>query len=540
MAIHFTPQKPFLSASTPASFEAEQRDLLDGRCKLVFLLGFLISLTVHFFYSYVVELSPAAETSFTPWTEATYDLFAVSTGIAAALLFARRWNTRQLLIIDYAAISFCVLLSHFVAVVFDVAEVPAFAIALILFIHAAFIPVPIASQMGLALTAVVGFPLLGAVAYSLIPGIESYWAANGGSEAFRVFLLEGTFQVAILATVSVLITKALYNMRKSLHKAQRLGNYVIKGELGKGGMGRVLIAEHALICRPTAVKVLEAPAGEGEASLARFEREVRLSAALTHPNTITIFDFGRGGDNTFYYAMEYLNGLDLESLVRRFGPLPPERAVFILTQICGSLAEAHRNEIVHRDVKPANIFLTNRGGLYDFVKVLDFGLAKEVSADDTAGITKTGMLFGTPKYLSPETVEESALVDGRSDLYCLGGVAYWMLAGHPPFQGNSCVQVILDHVRKVPKRPSEVSEIQIPGDLDDIVMKCLEKKPADRFQAAGELDVALRSVRFDDPWTWEKASEWWQLHVPEASDSGAEVYGSGLAAEPKLLSDDLG
>jgi serine/threonine-protein kinase len=520
MAIHFTPEKPFLSSSTATSFQEEQRDLLDGRCKLVYLLGFLISLTVHFFYSTAVELTPAAQTSFSPWIESIYDLYAVLTGMTAALLFARRWNMRQLLAIDYGAITLSILLSHFIAVVFDVVEIPTFAIALLLFIHAAFLPVPVGSQLGLAATAVFGYSILAGLAHALIPGIEGYWQEVGGREAFSVFLLEGTFQLGVLAVVSVLITKTLYNMRKSLHKAKRLGNYIIRDELGRGGMGRVFNAEHALICRPTAVKVLEAPPGEGEAALARFEREVRLSATLTHPNTITIFDYGRGADNTFYYAMEYLDGMDLSTLVRRFGPVQPERAVFILTQVCGSLAEAHRKQIIHRDVKPANIFITNRGGLYDYVKVLDFGLAKKVTADETAGISKSGLVFGTPSYLSPETVSDDGILDGRADLYCLGGVAYWMLVGHPPFEGTSCVQVILDHVRKAPKRPSEVSEIDIPTALDDIVLKCLAKRPEDRFQTAEELAAAFRGIPFREPWTSERAQEWWELHALEDSSPG--------------------
>jgi len=267
------------------------------------------------------------------------------------------------------------------------------------------------------------------------------------------------------------------------------------------------------MCRPTAVKVVRSTNGEGLA-LQRFEQEVRLSSTLTHPNTITIFDFGRTPDNTFYYAMEYLAGLDLQRLIERHGPLPANRAIYILRQVCGSLAEAHSRGIVHRDIKPSNIFLTQRGGLFDFVKMLDFGLAKRIEADGAAELTKTGMLFGTPRYIAPETVYGTEPADHRSDLYNIGGVAYWILTGQPPFPSANPVELIVDHVKKVPKPPSEISEIAIPRALDALVMRLLEKKPDDRFGAASEVDAALREIAFDDPWTEERAREWWELHAP--------------------------
>ena len=208
---------------------------------------------------------------------------------------------------------------------------------------------------------------------------------------------------------------------------RRLGNYVLRREIGEGGMGRVYVAEHALMCRPSAVKVLKTSRGADPDALARFEREVRLSSNLSHPNTITIFDFGRADDDTFYYAMEYLEGLDLERFVERFGPIPAERTVFILLQATGSLAEAHGRDIVHRDLKPSNVFLSMRGGLYDFVKILDFGLAKQIKGVDTAtGLTKTGIVFGTPRYLAPEMVYGTSGVDGRADIYNFGALAYMM------------------------------------------------------------------------------------------------------------------
>lgn len=519
----------FRFSSTAASFEEEQQELLDGRLKVVFLLGFTIALAVHFFYSSIVEFHPQVDTPLNEWIGSIYDLFLISLGLAAAALFVRRWGLRHLLVIDYAVLTFNILVMLFITVVFDGNEIPAFGLALILFIHAAFIPVPIASQVGLALTATLGFAGMAGLGYAVVPGVREFWQRNGGVNGFETFLLEGAFQVAILAVVSVLITKALYHLRRSLHKAKRYGNYVVKRELGEGGMGQVYVAQHAMMCRPAAVKVMKSAPGEGAAALARFEREVQLSSTLTHPNTIMIYDYGRGGGDTFYYAMEYLEGLDLQDLVDRFGALRPERVAFTLIQVCGSLAEAHEAGIMHRDIKPSNIFLTKRGGIFDFVKVLDFGLAKQIQQDSADGITKTGILFGTPRYMSPECVSGSDDVDGRSDLYCVGAVAYWMLTGRSPFESRSYLEALVDHVKTEPKRPSDFSELPIPEALDDLVLRCLKKRPENRFQTAGDLREALQSIPFTDPWTQARAREWWELHLPELAQRPA-----GIAALEEL------
>jgi hypothetical protein len=513
-AEHLTERPVYFSSARAASFKDELLPLLQARLRLVLILGFVVALAAFAFYAGVTGLDPEVHTALAPRINAIYALYPISMGLAASLIFVRSWSMGALQIIDYAVVTFNILLSHFIAVVFDLNEIPTFAISLLLFVHAAFIPVPVGVQAGLAVTAALGFPLMGYLCYAWIPELQTYWSANGGTEAFRAPLLEGTFQLGILAAISVLFTKGLYHIRQSLHRAKQLGNYVVERELGEGGMGRVYIAQHALLCRPTAVKVVEATLGEAEEAIARFEREVRLSATLSHPNTITVYDFGRTGPQTFYYAMEYLEGLSLEDLVRRFGPLPPERTAFILTQVCGSLAEAHANSIVHRDIKPSNIFVTHRGGLYDFVKVLDFGLAKQVGSDEREFVTAAGMVLGTPVYIPPEAVSEIGPVDQRADLYCLGGVAYWMLVGQPPFEAPTSVELILHHVRTRPKRPAEVSELPIPPEMDEIVIKCLEKDPRDRFQTAAELRAALRGISFGEPWTHEKGREWWALHFP--------------------------
>jgi serine/threonine-protein kinase len=377
------------------------------------------------------------------------------------------------------------------------------------------------------------FVLSASLTYAFVPEAQQFWGDVGavtghsGVAALRNHILLGTTGLIMLAFVAVVASRTLYSLRVKTHEATRLGNYVIEAELGSGGMGQVFRARHALIRRPTAVKVMQASGEQELAAIQRFEREVQLSATLTHPNTITIYDFGHTPDNKFYYVMEYLDGLDLQDLVDRYGPLEAPRATYVLAQDCSALSEAHERGIIHRDIKPSNIFRTHRGGLYDFVKVLDFGLAKQVKFDEGPSITKTGIAVGTPRYISPEAVQGSE-IDGRSDVYCLGAVAYFTATGRPPFDSSSSVELLIDHMKAIPARPSQVSELPIPQPLDDIIMKCLAKKPEDRFQSAAELEGALRAIPFEASWGQPQAKEWWDLHglAPAEVDISAEDQGS--------------
>jgi serine/threonine-protein kinase len=231
--------------------------------------------------------------------------------------------------------------------------------------------------------------------------------------------------------------------------------------------------------------------------------------------------------------MEYLQGLDMQKLVDRFGPMTAARGVFILTQVCGALSEAHERGIIHRDIKPSNVFLTQRGGLYDYVKVLDFGLAKQVTDEKAVSLTKTGVALGTPRYISPEAIRGAENIDARSDLYCLGAVAYFMLTGRPPFDAVTSAELMIDHLKATPPSMSEVSELPIPADLEAIIMKCLQKAPEDRYGSAAEMESALRAVPIEDPWDQAKAHEWWDLHglAVELEPAAEEVAGddSGLS-----------
>jgi len=376
------------------------------------------------------------------------------------------------------------------------------------------VPRRVGVQISIALGAIVAVPLSKFLASRNLPEIQQFWAAHEGMEFFNRSVISDTIDVTLLAAISVLVTFILYYYSQNLSKAKKMGQYHIEGEIGRGGMGVVYKARHSFLLRPTAIKVMTPTEGDVKAAVARFEQEVKLASSLTHPNTITIFDYGHNAGYSFYYAMELLDGMDLERLVRRFGPLPANRVLFILNQVCGALGEAHHRGIIHRDIKPSNIFLTQRGGLYDFVKVLDFGLAKYIRDLGDPAISRAGALLGTPRYISPESVHSKAKVDERTDLYMLGSVIYWLLTGQPPFGSSSSVDLIVDHVKNKPAKPSSQSELAIPQALDEIVMKCLEKKPEKRFQNPQELSKALQKVPIGKPWDQRQAKEWWSLHLP--------------------------
>jgi serine/threonine-protein kinase len=313
-------------------------------------------------------------------------------------------------------------------------------------------------------------------------------------------------------------------LNRDVAEARELGSYRLHKLLGKGGMGEVWRAVHRLLARPAAIKLILPRAHESEKSspggslVQRFEREAKATASLQSPNTVALYDFGRTDEGTFYYVMELLDGLDLESLVNRFGPMPAERAVAILKQACKSLAEAHDAGLVHRDVKPANIMVCRYGREFDFVKVLDFGLValQTKHASEDLKLTADGIAGGTPAYMPPE-IAEGKQIDGRTDLYALGCVAYWMLTGRTVFEGDTPMAVILSHVSDAPRPMAERSEVEIPKELDEIVMACLEKSPDQRPRSADELLARLERCPQASPWNAEKARNWWETHRPKTA-----------------------
>lgn len=324
----------------------------------------------------------------------------------------------------------------------------------------------------------------------------------------------------VIFVFSLLVARLNRDARRAALEAKRLGRYRLEEKLGEGGMGVVYRAYHEMLQRQTAVKFLDIEKTNDQ-SIARFEREVRLTSQLTHPNTIAVYDYGRTDEGIFYYAMEYLTGLDLDKLVHRFGPQPEGRVIRILTQMCGSLAEAHDIGLIHRDIKPANVILNARGGLYDFVKVLDFGLAKAVDAGKQARLTSSGGLTGTPLYMSPEAISQADRVDSRSDLYAIGAVGYYLLTGTPVFEGESIMEIIRGHVESTPEPPSVRLGKSVSKELERLLLKCLEKDPSDRPASAMELMQELRACRTEQPWTDADAEQWWQVTVQMTPQNAA-------------------
>ena len=328
----------------------------------------------------------------------------------------------------------------------------------------------------------------------------------------RVAVLRRTGESAIqMATAAVLATYGahlLNTFRVRAIEARQLNQYRLREPIGAGGMGEVHLAEHRLLKRPCAIKLIRSERAGNPRSLEQFEHEVQAMARLTHPNTVEVFDYGHTEDGTFYYVMEFLPGLSLEGLVAADGPLMPSRVIFLLRQACDALSEAHAAGLIHRDLKPANIFATQRGGRYDFVKLLDFGLAVEVIGHAPPGQDRKGAVRGTPAFMAPEQVLNDRPLDHRCDLYAMGGVAYHLLTGRPPFEGESPTQVMNAQVRDPVVPPSQIRP-EVGGDLERVVLRCLAKDPEDRFPSAEDLGEALAACAAAAHWDARKAASWW-------------------------------
>ncbi len=332
------------------------------------------------------------------------------------------------------------------------------------------------------------------------------------------------FMPFLMAAWTALINSRLYRLEVDVSRARDMGSYQLEKLLGSGGMGEVWRARHRMLALSAAVKlirpeVLALHAGrQADVIRRRFEREARATAALRSPHTVALYDFGVAEDGSFYYVMELLDGVNLERLVRRFGPQPPARVIHLLLQVCDSLAEAHQIGLVHRDIKPTNVFVCRLGLSVDFVKVLDFGLVKPISPDMDTRVTLDGTTTGTPAYMAPEVAIGDEEIDGRADIYAVGCVAYWLLTGQLVFEEPSPVAVALAHVQQPPIPPSERTELSIPASLESVVMSCLEKRPEDRPDTAAELASMLRQC-IDDAGTWTPADaeRWWQVNLPSAA-----------------------
>ena len=401
---------------------------------------------------------------------------------------------------------------------FAVSFIPMLVSALALMFRAAFVPSPPARTI--CVGALASLPTIWAQ-YALaagsttpLPGFLTPTLTALGSAIWCVAIVAGT----------ALVSKEVYGLHTEVAKAQRLGQYTIERKLGEGGMGAVYVARHARLRRPTAIKLLS-PERMSSESVARFEREVQLTSQLAHPNTVAVYDYGRSLDGVFYYAMEYVDGLSLAELVDKHGPAEPGRVIHILRQAADALVEAHDLGLIHRDVKPQNILLCERAGKTDVVKLVDFGLVKDVRGADPS-LTQTNTITGTPLYLAPETITDPASVDHRVDIYALGAVGYCLLTGTPPFQGRSTVEVCGQHLHTPPVPPSQRTSRPLPAALESLLLRCLAKRREDRPQSARELERALGDCALAAPWNEDDAREFWArwretTRSPLAAGAGA-------------------
>lgn len=390
-----------------------------------------------------------------------------------------------------------------------------------------------------------GVPVLGA--WTWLPefgmGIVTEVESTEAYQSLRILRISlwGLFSLLALGSVVIFVFMLIMARleraaRRAVVQAKKLGQYTLDDQIGSGANGTVYRAHHALLRRPTAVKLLNVE-HVTETSIARFEREVQLTSRLNHPNTISVYDFGRTPEGVFYYAMEFLDGINLNLLVKRFGPQPEGRVIHILRQVCGSLAEAHAAGLIHRDIKPANIILNVRGGLYDFVKVLDFGLVKAVNQQQLAEKTTNDAIVGTPLYLSPEAVEAPSKIDALSDLYSVGAVGYFLITGKPMFEVKDIADVLHRQMKEMPPTPSERLHRPVSADLEALIMSCLSKDRSKRPADAWTLEEQLGRCRAAGEWTREKAMQWWLDHGEAAREPGKggtekkEIFGSATLAD---------
>lgn len=358
------------------------------------------------------------------------------------------------------------------------------------------------------------------------------------AELVRLYPIAGVVEMALflgcVATALVIGNRLIEQLRTENFQARRFGQYKLCRELGAGGMGRVYLAEHQLLKRPCAIKLISPEmAGDPEA-LQRFELEVKTTATLSHWNSIQIFDYGRTDDGALYYVMELLDGLTIEEVVERSGPMTPARVIALMRQVCQALQEAHSVGFVHRDIKPTNIIVARCGGRLDVAKLVDFGLVKPIAGGDRErlNLTDEHAVVGTPLFMSPEQCLAKDL-DGRSDLYSLGATAWFALTGRPLFEGDSAMAVLVAHIKETPRRPSEVG-VEIREDLEAVVMRCLAKEPEQRFASATELERALGECADGERWDQQQAERWWADHgprdVPGCEPCGEAEAGAGRAA----------
>jgi len=528
--------------ATPHSDTAEGRAFLQHRVSR-FALG--MAGVGGFFLSYraVLALSVGNLAEF----GGSFALHAVAAfAFALVWLLTRRgrWSSAELRVVEaggFVVASFCyVAMGYFMPAIARPDLIMVLALGLCLLARSAY--VPSTARLTLLVSATILVPLF-TVAYLVIlrtppEHIRAYHEIQhlGAREAMTYPISHQGFAIGVavgsgvwwlvFGAIATATSHVIYGLRREVSSARKLGQYVLGDKLGEGGMGEVYRAHHQMLRRPVAIKLLP-PARMGRAMLARFEREVQITAGLSHPNTVTVFDYGRTPDGLFYYAMELLDGASLDAVVELEGAQPEARVVHVLSAVAGALTEAHDKGLIHRDIKPANIMLCSRGGVHDVVKVLDFGLAKELDSGDSPDLTTKTALVGTPAYMAPEVIQRPDAVDARVDLYALGAVGYLLLTGAPVFEGTTIVEICAHHLHTQPFPPSVRLGRPVSPELEAIVLECLRKDPDERPASATVVQERLLACKVAGTWSREDARDWWQKNGPRltarrASGSGVE------------------
>ncbi len=511
---------PANSLAAGASAQSLPGDLLLQTCRRVYAVGLVsgalwtVSLVIN---SLMGRLGgrPAVLEAIWPWPGVPIALLGIA--LAATLSWlARRLRHRPQLLLDLSAgyLVLNCLLTGILTQWLPPAITPRVSwLCILILIYPAIVPMSPRRTL-----------LVAAVAASMEPLALGISALRGVPvDTSLVYLMWSFLPSYLCAVMAVVPARIIRGLGQQVRRARELGSYRLEEVLGKGGMGEVYRASHQLLARPAAVKLIR-PEVLGESApdrarviLERFRREAQASAALRSPHTIELYDFGAAQDGTFFLVMELLEGIDVDLLVERFGPQSPERTAHLLIQACHSLEEAHQRGLIHRDIKPSNIFTCRMGLEVDFVKVLDFGLVKAQGEEfrNDVLLTAPNATAGTPAFIAPEVAQGEAAIDHRVDIYALGCVAYWLLTGQLVFSARQPLQQLLQHVSATPAPPSSRIELPIPPAMDELVLACLAKRPADRPASAAELARRLAAAAGPDPWSQERARAWWDRHHPE-------------------------
>jgi len=479
------------------------------------------------------------------WASVPMLMASVAFGSLWLLLRARPRTPRFVRVVELTTLFVGTGAFSSVALVLDLTASPDMiarsAVTYLLLVYAVY--VPSSARRTLLVASLMTVPLLGCIFlafHSWDPALYDPPAATWpkgkiGDMAYPATLVSAALW-SIVVAIAASFSHTIYGLRKAVSDIHRLGQYTLEKKLGEGGMGVVYRASHAMLRRPTAIKLILPDRADNEALL-RFEREVRRTAMLTHPNTVTVYDYGRTTDGIFYYAMELLEGASLEEIIEVDGPQPAERVIHLLEQAAASLAEAHDAGLIHRDIKPGNLLVVDRGGISDLVKVVDFGLVKDVGTKAKAGeagdpaLTAANAITGTPLYIAPETLLAQETVDARADLYALGAVGYWLLTGSHVFDGRSVIEVFMQHVTGVPELPSVRLGAPVAADLEKLILECLAKRPEDRPASAHVLRERLRTCAAAGLWTNARAARWWAEHRHLLRSGGAEPKASATTGD---------